>query len=73
MVVWPAGKNDLGSQDRGQETKIRALFCRELKAEREGEQPSLGSLLEALAMNLMLLWVLLAVPEASVMLLDGGL
>jgi len=33
-VVWPAGKNDLGSQGGGQETKMCALFCTEFKAER---------------------------------------
>lgn len=72
-LVWPAGKNDFGSQDGGQETKICALFCREFKAEREEEQPSLGSLLEALVRTLRLPWMSVASQEASVMLLGGGL
>lgn len=72
-VVGLAGRSDLGSQDGGQETKIFSLFHREFKAESGEEQPSLGTLLEALAMTLRLLWTLVAAQEASVVLLGGGL
>lgn len=72
-MVGLAGRSDLGSQDGGQETKIFSLFHREFKAESGEEQPSLGSLLEALAMTLRLLWTLAAAQEACMVLLGGGL